>query len=521
MYSTFFGLQIASQALATHQAALDVTGHNIANANNKGYTRQLANIQAANPLTINITGKQLTLGAGSTMDSIIRARDHYVDRQFRWESSKFEYWSGKEQALNMVEGLINEPSQYSLSTDLDHFWNSWSELAKNPENTGARAVLRERALTLVDTLHHIDNQITDMQKDLDANVSTTVYQINTISSQIKELNVQIKRSEAAMDNPNDLKDQRDSLVDQLAKLVPVRVVETQDSSFTDRSVGNFKVIIGNDADPNNVLVDDQVVRQLQHPAPTVDGFSRVAWQGLDASDPANWLDLGDSMGKLQANIEIRDQYLVDFRSQFDTFAQGIASGVNTIHQAGQGLKAEGITGIDFFTKLDNTQPITAKNITVNTIIRADLDRIATGMIPLDTTTDPPTHVQDANGNDLIEIGDGSIALAIASLSQGWQGLKAYLGTGDPMPVSAGSFGEYYGSLISRMGVDVQQSKRMAESQSVLVNHMYNQREAVSGVSLDEEMANLVRFQKSYSAAARLVTMLDSMLEKVLGMGMTR
>ena len=138
------GLQIASKALATQQAALDITGHNIANANNKGYTRQLANIQAATPLTFNAAGKPLTLGSGTTLDSVQRARDHYVDRQFRWENSKFEYWAGKEDALNLVEGLINEPSDYSLSTDMDKFWNSWSELAKNPENVGARAVVRER-----------------------------------------------------------------------------------------------------------------------------------------------------------------------------------------------------------------------------------------------------------------------------------------------------------------------------------------------------------------------------------------
>lgn len=518
MYSTFFGLQIASRALATQQAALDVTGHNIANANNKGYTRQLPNLQAAAPLTFNAAGKPITIGAGSTMDSIIRARDSYVDRQYRWETSKYEYWAGKEQTLNMVEGLMNEPSEYSFSSDLNKFLNSWSELAKNPQNVGARAVLKERAMTLVDTLHHVDSQITDMQNDLDANVNVTVSQINTIANQIKELNTQIKRSESTMDNPNDLKDKRDALVDQLAKLVPVRVVETQDPGFTDRSVGNYKVIIGNESNGDNVLVDDQTVRQLQNPAPTVDGFSRVVWQGADPDDSANWVDLGNAMGELQATIEVRDQYLVNFRNQFDTFAKGVANAVNVIHQTGQGLEAESTTGIEFFTKIDDSQPFTAQNITVNPLIRDNLNRIATGTIPLDGSGD---HIKDADGNDLIEVGDASVALDIASLSQGWEKLQAYLNPGDPMPLDAGSLGDFYGSVISQMGVDIQQSKRMAEGQSVLVNHMNNQREAVSGVSLDEEMANLVRFQKSYSAAARLVTMMDSMLDSLLGMGTTR
>jgi len=521
MYSTFFGLQIASQALATHQAALDITGHNIANSNNPGYTRQVANIQAATPLTISGTGKPLTLGAGSTLDSILRARDHYIDRQFRWESSKYEYWAGKEEALAMVERLLNEPSQYSLSNDMDKFWNAWSELAKNPQNTGARSVLYERAMTLTDTLHYIDQQITDMQGDLDANVKVTVNQINTIADQIRELNIQIKRAEVAMDNANDLKDRRDNLIDELAKIVPVRIVESQDPNFTDRIVTNFKVIIGNDADPDNVLIDDQIVKHLQNPAPEVNGFSRVVWEGLEPDDPSNWTDLGNTMGKLQAALEIRDEYLVNFRSQFDTLTSGIFSAVNLIHQAGQGLKAEDITGIDFFSLLDDTKPVSARNITVNPLIKEDLDRIATGTIPLDHSTVPPTHIKDDEGNDLVEVGDGSIALAIASLSEGWEGLKDFIDSGDPMPVDADSFTDYYGAVVSQMGVEVQQCQRMAEGQAILVNHMHNQRETLSGVSLDEEMANLIRFQKSYGAAARLVTMLDSMFERILGMGVTR
>lgn len=521
MYSTFFGLQIAGQALATHQAALDVTGHNIANSNNSGYTRQVANIQAAIPLNIPVTGKQLTLGAGSTLDSIQRARDHYIDRQFRWETSKYQYWEGKQEALAIVESLMNEPSQYSLGNDLDKFWNSWSDLAKNPQNTGARAVLYERAMTLTDTLHYINQQITDMQADLDASVKLTVNQINIIADQIKELNIRIKKAEVTMDNANDLKDRRDNLVDELAKLVPVRVVESQDPNFTDRVVSVYKIIIGNEADPNNVLVNDQIVRHLQNPAPDVNGFGRVVWEGLDPDDPSNWVDLGNTMGKLQAVLEIRDEYLVNFRNQLDTLTSGIFSAVNLIHQAGQGLKAEDITGIDFFTLIDDSNPVSAANITVNPLIKEDLDRIATGIIPLDHSTVPPTHVKDDEGNDLVEVGDASIALAIASLAEGWEGLKDFLSPGDPMPVEADSFTDYYGSVISKMGVDVQQCQRMAEGQAILVNHMYNQRETLSGVSLDEEMANLIRFQKSYGAAARLVTMLDSMFERILGMGVTR
>ncbi|RNC29581.1 MAG: Flagellar hook-associated protein 1 [Candidatus Dichloromethanomonas elyunquensis] len=846
MYSTFFGLELAQRALSTYQAALDVTGHNISNANTAGYTRQLANIQASTPLSIQASGKELTLGTGSTMDNVVRARDYYIDRQFRWETSKNEYWSAKQDSLTMIEGLMNEPSEYSLHDDMDQFWNAWSELAKNPENMGARSVVRERAMTLVDTFHNINQQITDLQNDLDASVAVTVKQINTIADQIKELNTQIKRAEVGLDNPNDLKDQRDALVDELSKIVPVRVVETQDPGFSDRSVGIYKVIIGNDTDPNNVLVNDQTVRHLEDPPPSIDGFNRVVWADVSGSavkagnavgtpitindgdtlklnidgnsyvvdlspikgtydgtagktmndlaanlatqinavsseadvtvayngghleitsgsagagslidfeaitgsagrifnDPAalsakagntgtatvtvtgtysgdgntltaaysaatkavatagsalsgiidfsaagssislnvdgggaaaldlttlvnnvagsanngsavynlsdsaertelvndlqalidaqpglngkltvgvdannklvltstatnsgtastlaisgiagsgsalgltaatttgvnsgwkitdndtppntgiisgdngsnatavagltitisaaasladgdsfaidltrpdsmtklgfdtevagKWVDLGTDMGKLQANIEIRDDYLEGFRYQMDTLAQGIASAVNSLHNTGQGLKIEA-NGIDFFTG-GSSSAITAANITVNSIIMNDLDRIATG-----------------SKSNTISVGDGSVALAIAAISQGWGSISTQIannifGTNGAKPVNAASFGDYYSAAIAQMGVDVQQSERMSEGQSVLVNHMTNLRESSSGVSLDEEMVNLVKFQKSYSAAARIVTMLDSMYEKILGMGVTR
>lgn len=619
MYSSFYGLQLATRALAAQQSALDVTGHNISNTNTAGYTRQIANIQTANPLTLKASGKDMTLGGGSTMNNVIRARDNYIDRQYRWESSKMEYWAARDKALTLVEGAMNEPSQYSFSNDMNNFWNAWSVLADNPQNSGARSVLVENANTLVDTLHHINKQIVDLKSDLDSTVSTTIKQINTIAARIKELNVQIKKAEVAKDNPNDLKDARDALVDELSQLVPVRVVETQDPTFTDRVVGNFKVIIGNESDPNNVLIDDQKIRQLVEPPPKdATGVSQVAWSepvsvsgdsavigniDIDSGDvlrvvingtgynidlysavggsPAtydgstpgatygdladqittainaaiaakgntetvavqfdtvgnqfmftsdtggsiglesisgpgiddklaafgfsspnrndNYVDLGSQMGTLNANITVRDEYLTDYKARVNKLVSALADAVNEIHKTGQGLEVLTV-GIPFF-EFDASDPIAS--IKVNQDIRDNPNKIASGAL---STT--------------LAVGDNSIALKIASLSKGWEGLGGIIPT-SVTDLGASSLGDYYGALISKLGVDVQQSERMAEGQAVLVNYMGNQRESLSGVSLDEEMTNLVRFQKSYGAAARLVTTLDSMLERILAMGVTK
>jgi len=704
MYSTFYGLEIANRALSTQQASLGVSGHNISNSSNDGYTRQIANIQTSPTLTVTTSGRFLTLGMGSTMDTVTRARDSFIDRQFRTETSKYEYWSGRQSTLSVIEGMMNEPSSSSLSSDLNSFWNSWSVLANNPQNTGARSALMEETLTLVDTFHHLDQQITDSQGDLDSSVGAAVTKINTIAEQIRSLNIQIKNMEVTGDNPNDLKDQRDALVDDLAKIVPVRVLESRDPAFTDRQVGVYKLVIGNENDPNNVLVDDQMARYLQDPPPVINGFSRVVWAdsasaavnsgsavtvpieikdgdqiginidgvsytvdlsaiagtydgtpgktladlatnlqsaintvsgqtdigiaytgsnftvssglagagsliafeevtgslGRDfnvptamAADAANtgtaaltaagiysgtgntltaaynggtglWeltdnavpsntatglsvaglnltvtgtpvdgdtftldltindpmgdlgfstaiasndVDLGVNLGQLAAELDMRDNYLENFREQLNTLARGIAAAVNVLHRTGQGLETE-TTGIDFFTS-ENGSAINAANIDVNVVIQENTNRIASG-------------VKTA----LVEKGDSSVSLAISSLANGWTDLQDIInqdvfGQNGAAPVTGSSFEDFYGALISNLGVNAQQAERMVEGQSVLVNQMSVQREALSGVSLDEEMTNLIKYQKSYGAAARMVTMLDSMFDNIMGMGVTK
>ncbi|MDI6813086.1 MAG: flagellar hook-associated protein FlgK [Desulfitobacteriaceae bacterium] len=507
MLSTFFGLELSRRALEAQQNALDITGHNIANANTPGYTRQLPSLKATTPGVIPGLGHSLSLGTGVTLDYIQRARDNFVDRQYRWESSKQQYWGARQDSLQKIEGLMNEPSDNSLHDDMDKFWNAWSDMSKNPENMGARSVVRERALALTDSFHHIAQQITDMKKDLDANVRVQIHQVNVYAQQLQDLNAQIKRAEVAGDNPNDLRDQRDALIDELSKIVSVRVNQDKDPAFTDREVTKYTVMIGNEeTTPPQVLVDDTTLHLLNEPPPPSSNglpFATVTWADTGAT-----LDLGSKMGSIQANMEVRGDidgangYLSSLASQFDTLAKGIADAVNALHQKGQGLTA--VSGLDFFTTLDGSTGVNAANIGINPDLETDLGKIATGAVPADGS---------------VNVGDGSVAQAISSLSGGWAALDAI-----PMAatVPAASFGDYYGANIAQMGVDVQQANRMKAGQDVLVTHLSNQRESYSGVSLDEEMTNLVKFQKTYAAAARMVTMMDDMLDTIVNrMGMTR
>lgn len=530
MRSTFAGLELARRALESQQIALDTTGHNISNANTVGYTRQVVNLQATLPDSIPGMGHYLSVGTGVTVQSIERARDVFIDRQYRWENSKHEYWAAREATLQQIEGLLNEPSDNSLSNDLSEFWNAWSELANNPENQGARSVVLERAATIADTFHNIDQQITELQKSLDSSVRVQIAEINTYAQQIQELNLQIKKVQVSGDNPNDLMDKRDALVDELSNLVNVRVVESRDPTFTDRDVGIYKLYIGNEKTANQILVDDTRSYQLETPAAAgSDGepFAEVRW-GTGHPLAGELVDLGENQGELLANLQLRGSgfdydagagntkttaHLAYLREQYNELAKGLVEAVNAIHETG--VDKDNNSGVEFFA----SSGITAANIQVNSALVEDPWKIATGKI-----------TKDDDGNLVGTYGNGEVAKAISALASGWTGLEDLTdpATGDPLvtppdiPLAASSLGDYYGAAIAELGVDVQQATRMKEGQSVLVTHMYNQRESVGGVSMDEEISNLIKFQKSYTAAARIVTMLDSMLDTIVnGMGVTR
>ncbi len=505
MRSTFFGLQIGYKALAAQQSALDVTGNNIANANTTGYSRQIPTLVATPPYMINgMTGHKLSFGSGSAVDTVLRARDQFIDRQYRWETTKQQYWEGQRTSFSQIEGILNEPAKDSLRTDMDKFFTAWGTLANDPENSGSKAVVQQRALALADTFHHISQQLTDLKNNLDNNISVEVKQINDYAQQIAQLNDQIKKGEVGGASLNDLKDKRDSIIDELSKLVNVQVIESQDPNFTDRNVGIVKIVIGDEAKtPQQVLVDDGNSYKLNDYVKGADP-GVVTW----ATGPAagQTLEFGDKLGMLQSNLDMRNNDLPEFMKDFDTLANKFAEAVNTIYKDAFTAAEQGDgthDGGQFFTS-SSGGTITAANITIAPTINADSSNIRAGL-----PSTPPNPQ------------DGTLAKEISSLLTGWTTRTSAFAS-DTNLAGAKSIEDFYGTMVATLGVKSQTATRMKSGQDVLVNSMYNQREQVSGVSLDEEMTNLMRFQKSYAAAARVVTMMDDLLDKVVnGMGVTR
>lgn len=465
MISSFLGIQTALRALMAQRKATETAGHNIANANTPGYSRQRVELQASDtPYTVPSLGRLEVpgqLGTGVDIVAIERVRDEFLDLQVRNEQGNLGNWEVRRDSLQKVEVILGEPTDNGLNNAMVEFWNAWQELSKTPESLAVRSEVRQRAITLAETIRHINGQLEQLQDDLNFNVGVTVNEINTIASQLADLNQQIARSVSVGDNPNDLRDRRDLLLDELAKMVDITVTKQPDGMI-DVAIGGRSLVQGTTVDAFQAVPD-----------PLNNNFYQVQWS-------SDGTPVTMTSGSLSGMIWARDTGISDVLSQLDELAVTIIDEVNALHQAGFGL--DGSTGNDFFSGTG------ASDIAVAAGILTDLNAIAAAT---DVTKLP---------------GDGSNALAIAQLKDALT-----------MPPAAptGTFGEYYRSLVATVGIDTEQAVRMAENEEILLGQLENKRQSVTGVSIDEEMANIIQFTHAYQAAARVLNTLDEQLDIII------
>lgn len=226
MRSTFMGLEASKRGLFTQQSALYTTGHNIANANTAGYSRQRVNMQP----TLGFPGTGLNapktpgfIGTGVEAGSVQRIRDAFVDRQYRQESNKLGYWESRSEAITQMEDIMSEPSDFGLNVSLDQFWKSLQDLSTNPENSGTRKVVVQRGVAVAESFNYIHKQLSDIQGNLKNEIIVSTKDINSILDQIASLNGQIQSIEPNGYIPNDLYDSRDNLLDELSAYFPIEI----------------------------------------------------------------------------------------------------------------------------------------------------------------------------------------------------------------------------------------------------------------------------------------------------------
>ncbi|MFD0957912.1 flagellar hook-associated protein FlgK [Paenibacillus chungangensis] len=508
MRSTFHSLETAKRSIFTQQAAINTVGHNISNANTEGYSRQRVTMVNSRPIEafgMNRSTAPGQLGTGVEFTSITRIRNAFLDEQYREQSQGVGSLEIQTDTLSKLEGYINEPSDTGIRTVLENFWNSWSDLSKDPENVTGREILQENAVALVETFNELSRQLTDLDNDLTSNIDVKVSEANSLLQTISSLNAEIRKIESLGDHANDLRDQRDLMTDKLSKIVNINVTDT-DQGYT-ISLGGATLLQGETISP-------------------------LTSAGLETA-----YTTGDLIGgEVHGMIVSRDNYVAGFQQQLDTLANTLANGefqvtipagwvkpgttvptttdevvtvkgINGLHKLGYTLADPATAGEDFFTFKTGATGITAASIQLNSSIAADSNKIATS---LRTKT-------DAFGVTTVVKGNNGLSLLMSELKD----IKfAFDETATGGGVTTATVNDFYGAVVGALGVQSQEADRLYKNTQTQLDQVQSNRLSVSGVSLDEEMADLIKYQYAYSASARFMTTFDQMLEKLInGTGM--
>lgn len=489
MRTTFSGISIALRGLQAQQLSLDVTGHNVANANNPNYSRQTALHAATKPYPtpmLAFTPTHGQLGTGVEVGQINRMRDGFVDLRLRQQLHDFHYWDTLRDGLSQVELFFNEPGENGIDHALDQFWDSLQDLSREPEFASVREVVVQRAQVLVEAIGATRGHLQSLRESVNGNIPLKVSEINSLGTRLAELNIQIGKISATGSLPNDLLDQRDALLEELSQLVDIEVVQDH-AQMVGVTVGGASLVHRGtfyNLMSGSAAAEDQ-------------GYRRhgVFWAAtgneviVESGELAGYLHLRD--GEIQDALDGLDQWTYNFAAKF-----------NEIHRGGFDLQGNGPASDqgepDFFLfeqqglAPGEPPPFAAMNIKVNENIAANTALIRASSV----------QHNEGNGQNALELARLRFERVIQTDGGGGQSTSI-------------TIGDAFNALISKLGVNTQRAIKMSENEETLTEHLRNLKEATAGVSLDEEMANMIRFQHAYNAAARMMTAVDETLDTII------
>lgn len=448
-------LEIGKRGLVIYQVATEVTGENIANVNTEGYSRQRVILESSPPTTHN----GFPLGTGVKIATVERYYDGLLQQQLVTANSASGYDSLCSEVLQQIEPSFNELIQDGLGSSITSFFQAWQDLSTNPSGTTERQVLLSQAQILADSFTSISTTLNDAIAAQDTSLTTLTADVNNVLTNIAALNAQIKQTELVSGNANEMRDQRDLLVKQLAEQMGIKYTENSDGTtdiYVQDSSSTYYLVQGDQAGSLS-LGGTSPARTV-----TVNSVSGTT-KTVD-----NTLYTGQDGGTLWATLQLRDEIIPDYLDQLDTLASDIITGVNTQHKAGYDIA--GTVGSNFFSGTS------ASTIAVSI---TDTDLIA------------------AAGSSATAPGGNANALAIADLQSG--------------------FSTSYNTLVAQVGLDVDQANTVVTQDEAYLKQLNTLRESNSGVSLDEELTNLVMYQRSYQASAKLITTVKDMMDTVIGM----
>lgn len=534
MGDSFFGLNIAVSGLYTAQRSLNTVNHNINNVNTPGFSRQNTVQKASNPYALNDgTGM---MGTGSEVVSVDRVRDEYLDFKYWSENVTMGEWAAKDEVLSEIEAVFNEPSNSGFTTIMNEFYNSLQELAKDPSSEAVRALVKEKGVSAAKYFNSMATHFEKLQADVNYRVKTKVEEINSLATQVQQLNKQIYLSELDGNAANDLRDQRTLLTDKLSKIVNIEANEVVTGKLPNgKDDKHFVITISGKA-----LVDHFSVSKLA----TVQRSDKLNAEDIDNLYEVGWAD-GNSLkvkgGELKGYLDIRDgnegQVSATDANKFSpaykgipfyqkklnefvrTYAKAFNEGFIDKNGNGQvdagedgnghvdGYGTDGSSNTRFFTMLG------ADNLPVDNA--AFLNGAST---PADIMAcyDKVTAKNFAVSSEVIN-NCNSIAASDATGEKGNTNILNDLlkmRSNNEM-FSEGAPEDFMKSLVATLGIDSQQAARYSANQSAVVTQITNRRTSVSGVSLDEEMTNMVKFQNAYNASAKMIQTMSQVYDTLI------
>lgn len=618
MASSFAGIEIGKRSLMTHSTQIQTAGHNISNADTEGYSRQRVNVKSFDPIYRPDLERAMVpgqIGQGTDVSSITRLKDDLLESRIVAQGNEESYWETRNKYYEMIESVYNEPNDISVRSNMDKFWQSWQELSMYPESDAARQVVVSRSESLTNSIQQQYKSLSAIGHQIDGDIEATVKQVNDYSRQIAALNNEIVRSKGMGDNPNDLMDRRDNLVEKLSHLINVTVDTKDPDEFMVHTDGQ-------------VLIQGSLARQIESVAQIDNnGYGKLVWADTK-------LDAEFRGGQLGALLELRDK---DVRTQIqslNTMALNFADLVNDVHR--NAIGKNNVTGLDFFTQhdfIENTQGnfdrdgdgiedtsyifrISGTNeLKANEQIglegtmtfNANGENVQVRYFASDTVSDVINRINDSNGevkayldrnNQLVlkatssanienpdfviryiedsgmfltgysgilqnsgEEGAYNFAQAnavsslsteqfsvaplanpsayieinpqikndIQSVAASFANSQGFASSSDGraavemaairntkiMIGSERTFDDYFAETVTNVGLKGEQAENQFASHTKIMGDLRDLRDSISGVNIDEELADIIKFQHGYNVAAKFVSVQDELLDTLI------
>lgn len=618
MANSFAGIEIGKRSLMAHSTQIQTAGHNISNADTEGYSRQRVIVKSFEPIYRPDLERAMVpgqIGQGCDVESINRIKDELLESRIVEQKNVESYWETRDKYYSMIESVYNEPNDVSVRTNMDKFWQGWQELSTYPESDAARLAVVVRGQTLTNSIQQQYKSLRGIGDQINGDIEAVVKQVNDLSRQIASVNGEIVRSKGLGDNPNDLMDRRDLLVEKLSSLINVTVTQKDPDEFMVHTDGQ-------------IIVQGSLARQIE----TVgqldnNGYGKLMWSDTK-------IDAEFHGGTLGALVELRDKDIRSEIQSLNTMALNFADLVNDVHR--NAIGKNNTTGLDFFVQHDFVENVNGNydrngdgvedtsyifrmtgtnalkmqeqiGLSGTMTINGASGNIDVAYFSTDTVEDVINRINDSNGEVKAYLDRNSCLVLKATSSKGMENpdfvirhvedsgmfLTGYSGIlqgsgadnaydfnrANAVDVLAGAqfavspvlnpsayievngliqndvssvaaafknsqgfaepsdgraavemaairntkimigsqrtFDDYFADTITNVGLKGEQAQNQLATQNKIMGDLRDLRDSISGVNIDEELADIIKFQHGYNVAAKFISVQDELLDTLI------